>query len=105
MQRIGAATVRLGFLEIWQDLRPCPAVASGRGPGVVVGRKAADIDETVDGPCPAERLAARENQRAAMQLALRLGAIAPIRGGIADDPTDPHRHVDHWVTIRAAGLE
>src|SRR6516165_4438006 len=91
---IAARLVMLGFLEIGQYSFVRPAAVAELGPGVVVERIAAHIDHAVDRARSAEGLAARDRDRAAVEVRLRLGDEPPIVARVVEQLHKARRDVD-----------
>ena len=91
---ITARLVVLGFLEIGQHPFVRPAAVAELGPGVVVERVAADIDHAVDRTRSPEGLAARDRDRAAVEVRLRLGGEPPIVARVVEQLHEARRDVD-----------
>ena len=105
MGGIGTALVMFGAHEIGQDLVPRPAPAAALRPGVVIAAVAPDIDHAIDRRRPAQHLAARPEQAAAVHMFLRLGLEIPVHGFPADQHFHARRHMDEGIPVTAAGLE
>src|ERR1700746_3957141 len=98
--RVPAARfVMLGFYEVWQYRIVRPATVAELRPGVVVERVAADVHHAVDRARAAEGLAARDRDRAAVEVRFGLCSEPPIVAGVveefreADGDVNPHRIV------------
>src|SRR5439155_10046663 len=72
---LGAA---LRALEVRQYILTAPAAGAFGLPALEVERVAAHVHQPVDRGGPAEHLAARGVQSAAIQVRLRLGVVAPV---------------------------
>jgi hypothetical protein len=90
----------LGLFEVWQYRIVRPATVAELRPGVVVERIAADIHHAVNRARAAEGLAARDRDRAAVEVRFRLGSKPPIVARVveefreADGDVNPHRIVN-----------
>ena len=101
-----AAVVVFRALEDRQHARPRPrAVAGDARPLVVVAPLAAEVQHRVDRRAAAEHLAARVQDRAAVEPRVGLGAIAPVGARVADAVEVADRDVDPDPVVLAAGLE
>src|SRR5579872_2843821 len=104
---IGA--VELGIVlrafEIGQHVRIGPALISERGPLIVVGLVAANIDHGVGGRGSAKTFAARLIADAAVETLLRYGAERPIvdLAGDLENQRAWRRH--HPIIVRASGFK
>ena len=97
--------VVLRALEVGQHVAVRPAAVAERGPVVVVGFVAADIDHRVDGRRAAEPLAARLIADPAVQALLRHGVERPVVD-LAGDHQDQRAGRGHDpVVVPAAGLQ
>ena len=76
----GAAPTRLQPLEIGQHVGIAPACQPALPPQVIVARIAAHIDHAVDAGRAAERLAARNDQPAAVERRLGFALVVPAVG-------------------------
>ena len=95
----------LGLPENGQHIFIRPALAAHLPPGVVVEPVAAGVDHAVDLVRPAEHLAARPVQPAAVQAGLRLGPVVPVVVAFAEQDAGEHRHPVERHPVPAAGLE
>ena len=102
---VGAGRAVFRAPEIGQDVVVGPAAIAELGPDVEVARLAADIEMAVDRARPAEHLAARKEDRAAVDAGARLGAVAPVEARILKGLQETGRRADIGMRIRAAGLE
>ena len=105
---VGARQAGLHAFEVRQAVRVVPALhARLGGPALVVERVAALEDHPVDRARPAEDLAARVVDPAALHVRLGLGLVLPVVEATADREGQRGGHVDEDVPepVRAAGLE
>src|SRR6266481_5154183 len=79
---IGTGRAILRAAEIGQNVIIGPAEIAELGPDFEVARLAADIEAAVDRARPAEHLAAREEDRAAVDAGTRLRAVAPVEARV-----------------------
>ena len=77
--RTAGTSTRLHVLEGLQHVRPVPARAAGRGPGVVVAARSAQVDHPVDRARSAEHAAAGQAMDAALRARLRRSTRNPSR--------------------------
>ncbi len=77
-----AVLVVFVLLEEGKHLLVRPAFAAGRGPRVVVGLVAAEVEHAVHGAAAAEDLAARVRDLAVVHVALRDGLESPVALGL-----------------------
>ena len=82
-----------------------PAGEPKLAPMIVVRRLAAHIDHGVDRGRPADHLAARIIEAAAVEALLRLGLEHPVRARIADGEKIPDGDVEPDPIVLAAGFE
>ncbi len=102
---ISAGRAILRAAEIGQNVIIGPAAIAELRPDFEVARLAADIEAAVDRARPAEHLAAREEDRAAVDAGTRLRAVAPVEARVAEGFQKPGRRADIGMGIRAAGFE
>jgi hypothetical protein len=91
--------------ESGQHVVPSPPVETQLAPVIVIGRLSAHGDHGVDRRRPADHLAARISQRAAIEPRLRLGLEHPIGTRIADGEQITDRDVKPYPVVRPAGLK
>jgi hypothetical protein len=102
---VAAALEMLGLLEVRQHrLVGPPAIAELR-PGIVVERLSADIQHAVDRARAAQGLAARDRDRAALDVVLRLGGEVPVVDLVVQELGEAHRDRDPEAVILATGFE
>ena len=99
-----AAHVVLGLDEVREHVRIAPAGRALRLPAVVVERAAADVEHRVHRARAAERLAARDVQRATVDVRLGLGREVPVELGV-ELFGERRRDLDLQRAVLAAGLE
>ncbi|MHC2409557.1 hypothetical protein ACVJGC_002148 [Bradyrhizobium diazoefficiens] len=102
---VGAARLALGLLEIGQHVVIAPAGVAALAPAVIVLVLAANIEQAVDRARAAQRLTARLEHLAPLQLGLRLGLVHPVDRLLLEQLAVAERHVDPDVGILRAGLE
>jgi hypothetical protein len=88
-----------------QHVVPAPAGIAHLAPAVVVARLSAHVDHAIDGGTAAENLAARVEQRAAVEARLFCRAIAPVGARIADAVEIADRDMHPMVIVAAARLQ
>src|SRR4051812_3487120 len=98
----GRAVLRLS--EIRQHVVIGPAAIAELRPGVEVARLATDVEMTVDRARPAEHLAARKLDGAAVYAGSGLGLKAPAEARVVEGLEEPGRHDDEGVPVAAARL-
>ena len=102
----GAAGLVFHFLEGGQGALPVPALRTVSAfPLVKILVGTAHVVHRIDRGRAAQRLAARPEQLAVVQMFLLLGPIAPVEGLTGDGVLQQHRRADYRAVIRAAGLE
>ena len=99
-----AALVVLGAPEVRQDFVIAPALAARRGPAVVVGPVAADVDHRVDRAATPEHAAAREVQAPVAEARFGLAQEIPVEARL-EQRRERDRHVDLRLAVRPSGLE
>ena len=99
-----AALVVLGAPEVRQHVVVAPAVEPHRGPLVVVGAVAADVDHRVDRARPADHAAARQVEPAVAEAWLLLAEQIPVETRL-EHRGERGRRADLVRTVRAARLE
>ena len=92
-------------LEVGQHVGKRPAGIAERGPLIVVGAVAADIDHRVDRGRAAEPLAARLIADAAVEALLRHGVEGPVVDVAGDHQHECERCRDHPIVVPAAGVQ
>jgi hypothetical protein len=102
---VRAALLILRLAEIGQHVVPAPALAAALAPAVVIPRRAAHVNHTVDRAGAAEHLAARLIENAAVEPLLRLGVEHPIHARIGEDFRVAERNVDPRIPVLAPGFE
>ena len=104
---IFAAEIGIVFraLEVGQHVGERPAGIAERGPLIVVGAVAADIDHRVDRRRAAEPLAARLIADAAVEALLRHGVEGPVVDVAGDHQHECERRRDHPIVVLAAGVQ
>src|SRR5579883_3430401 len=105
MERIGAALLILGSLEIGQHVLEAPAEIAELAPVIEILLLPADIDEPVDRARPAQHPAARLDDAAIVELRLGLRLIEPVELAIAEELAVAQGNVDPGIAILAARLE
>src|SRR4029077_19842628 len=105
MECIGAASLVLGALEIWQHIFERPAGIAELAPMVEILGLPADIDHAVDRRGGAEHLAARPEHPASAGARIGLGLVAPIDRRVGKGLAETERDVNPAVAILAACLE
>ena len=100
----GPAHVVLGLDEVRQHVGVAPAGRALRLPGVVVERASAHVEHRVHRARAAERLAARDEQRASVDVRLGLGREVPVELGV-ELLREGRRDLDLQRAVLAAGLE
>ena len=102
---VAARLEMLGLAEIRQHRFVRPAAIAELRPGVVVERIAAHVQHAVDRARSAERLAARDRDRAALDVVLRLGGEVPVVARAVQQLGEADRDVDpHGIVLRS-GLQ
>src|SRR5687768_1928687 len=76
--------MRLGFLEVGQDIFPGPADVAKLAPMVIVSGLAAHINHAIDRGAASKHLAARIDKTSAIQARLWCGFHHPVGSRIAD---------------------
>ena len=99
-----AALVVLGLEEVGPDVLPAPARRALGLPQVIVQRPAADVEHGVHRARPAQRLAARDVERAAVAVRLGLGREVPVQLGV-ELLGEARRDLDVGAAVLAAGLD
>src|SRR4029077_20321905 len=95
--------VMLGFFEVWQYRIVRPATVAELRPGVVVERIAADIPHAGNRARAAEGFAARDRDRAAVEVRFRLGSKPPIVARVVEEFREAHGDVNpHRIVNRPA---
>src|SRR5262249_25940004 len=89
---VGAAVIALHALEDREHVLIAPAAIAELRPMVVVLGLAADEDHAVDRAGAAEHLTSGHVDVPAAGAFVRLGAVAPVDGGIVDHLGDADRH-------------
>ena len=104
---IFAAEIGVVFrtLEVGQHVAERPAGVAERGPLIVVGAVAADIDHGVDRRRSAEPLAARLIADAAVEALLRHGVEGPVVDVAGDHQHQRERRRHHPIVVLAAGIQ
>ena len=92
-------------LEVRQHILIAPAGGAFGLPALEVERVAAHVHQPVDRGGPAEHLAARGVQSAAIQVRLRLGVVAPVVARHVHRNRQRAGHLDPRRAVRAAVLE
>src|SRR5476651_2120540 len=105
VERVAAAALVLGFLEVRQHGIPVPADAAALAPLIVIGVMPAYIYHAVDRTGPAKCLAARKIQTAVMHLRLRFGFEFPVHRGIDIGLGITERNVDPGVLVGRPGFQ
>ena len=105
VEGVGDRLVVLGFPEVGQHVVIGPAGISERGPMVVVGAVAADIDHRIDGGRAAERLAARLVADTAAEARLGHRIVGPVVDLRRNHRSACERRADHPATPVIAGLD
>ncbi len=105
VERVGAALLVLGLLEIGQHVVVAPADIAELAPVVEILLLAADIDAAIDRARAAQHLAARLNDAAAVELGLGLALIEPVDLRVLEQLAVAQGDVDPGVAVLAAGLE
>ena len=100
-----AALVVLQRPEDRQHVVPRPAAVAERGPVVPVLPLAAHVDHGVDRGRAAQHPAARVMDRAAGEIGVGLGPVAPVGARIGDGVEVADRHVDPEPVVAPARLE
>ena len=100
----GAALVVLGLEEVGPDILPAPARGALGLPQVIVQRPAADVEHGVHRARPAQRLAARDVERATVAVGLGLGREVPVQLGV-ELLGEARRDLDVGAAVLAAGLD
>jgi hypothetical protein len=103
--RARAELVRLGALEVGQDLGEGPARVAEPRPLVVVAARPAAVDHAVGRARAAEHLPAREVEHAALQVLLRQRLVAPVEGARDHDREQTPGRTDQRAPVAAARLE
>src|SRR5690606_35602798 len=94
-----------GLPEIVEDVVPTPTLAAHLPPEVVIARLSAHVDHAIDRRTPAEQLAARIGERAAVEAFFLLRQEAPVRARIVDAVEIADRDMHPMVIVRAARFE
>src|SRR3984893_17249327 len=95
----------LGFFEVWQNGVVRPAAVAELRPGVVVQRIAAYIHHAVNRARTAEGLAARDWDRATVEVRFRLGGKPPIVARVVEEFREADGDVDPHRTVNRPGLQ
>ena len=103
--RRGFAFPVLGTPEQGHHVVPRPSRIAELAPLVEILRLSAHIKKSVDRAASAQNLAAGPVDGAAVQSRVRLGAVAPVRRGIAHCLEITDRNVDPGIAVLAARLE
>ena len=96
---------RLQLLEMRRHIRIGPAVIAGRCPVVIVAGLAAMIDQRIDGPRPAEHLAARMVDDPPVQSRHGIGAVHPVNRFLMEQNAISDRHLNPEPAVGRPGLE
>src|SRR5579883_3184249 len=105
MERIGAALLILGSLEIGQHVLEAPAEIAELAPVIEILLLPADIDEAVDRARPDQHPAARLDDAAIVELGLGLRLVEPVELAVAEQFAIAERDMNPGIVILAARLE
>src|SRR5579883_3040408 len=105
MERIGAALLILGSLEIGQHVLEAPAEIAELTPVIEILLLPADIDEAVDRARPAQHPAARLDDAAIVELGLGFGLVEPVELAITEQLAIAERDMNPGIAILAARLQ
>ena len=102
---VGAVDAVLHPLEVRQHVLVAPALRAEPLPVVVVARRAAQEHQAVDRARPAQHLAARPDDAAAVQPRLRLGLVAPVDFRVGHELAETPGNMDPGIAVAPAGLD
>src|SRR5262249_60013514 len=99
VQRVLAPRLILGAAEVRQHVVEAPAGIAELSPVIVVRRLSAQIEQAVDRARPAQHLPTRLDDRAVVELGLRLRSIEPVDPAVGEQLGVAERDVDPDVAV------
>jgi hypothetical protein len=105
MIEVLATPARFGALEVRQDIRVTPTIATQVAPLIEVTRVTPHVEHAVDRRTAAENPSPRNPQRPTSECCLRLAHESPGEARIHHRAQESQRHTDCQVSVAPAGLE